>query len=363
MSAAHTQRTLLLELAAEAAASWLGENGRAPGAAPRPLDRRVAAQWADWLRLHPPEEAVRTLAQLAALSADDARREAAAALDQFAPPGAAAGREAALDFLADLPRAAQRGLVRDRAGAWALPPDFAPADADDLLGLLSPLAPRPPAGRPGPTVNGEDVQTRPDALRPSPAVAAPPPAREAAADVGPRVRLSPVVVKLRVLLRCHAVAARARRTAFLFRLAASAGVVLLGLVLGALAGFGVFWAVYNNPNQYAQSYPDYGQTTYYVKGARVSQQEYDYFLATESNLGTAVTAAVAAGLGVLVVFVGSLWLRGRKPTPTPDGGADEQAAAIVRDHPEEVRTWGGPPVLRRPELVAEVLRIEERGGG
>jgi hypothetical protein len=357
MSAAQRQRTLLLELAAEAAASWLGENGRAP------LDRRVAAQWADWLRLHPPEEAVRTLAQLAALSADDARREAAAALDQFAPPGAAAGREAALDFLAALPCAAQRGLVRDRTGAWALPPDFAPAEADDLLRLLSPPAARPPAGRPGPTVNGQDIQTRPDAPHPSSAFGErPPPAREAAAGAAEHVRLSPVVVKLRVLLRCHAVAARARRAAFLLRLAASAGVVLLGLVLGALAGFGVFWAAYNNPSQFAQSYPDYEQTTYYVKGARVTQQEYDYFLATQSNLGTAVTAAVAAGLGVLAVFVGSLWLRGRKPAPAPDGGADEQAAAIVRDHPEEVRTWGGPPVLRRPELVAEVLRIEERGG-
>ena len=346
MSAAHRQRTLLLELAAEAVASSLGENGRA---AARPLDRRVAAQWADWLRLHPPEEAVRTLAQLAALSADDARREAAAALDQFAPPGAAAGREAALDFLAALPRAARRGLARDAAGAWALPPDFAPADADDLLALLSP-----------PAANGEHVQTRPDAPRPPEAVAAAPPTPGAGA--GAPLRPSPVVVKLRVLLRCHAVAARARRAAFLARFAAGAGVVLLGLVLGALAGFGVFWAAYNRPEIYAQSYPEYDETRYYVKGAQVSRQQYDYFLATESNLGTAATAAAAAGLGVLAVFVGSLWLRGRKPAPAPDGGAEDQAAAVVRDHPDEVRVWGGPPVLRRPELVAEVLRIEERGG-
>jgi hypothetical protein len=360
MSAALRQRTLLLELAAEAAASWLGENGRAPESGPMALDRRVAAQWADWLRLHPPDETVRTLAQLAALSADDARREAAAALDRFAPPGAGAGREAALDFLAALPRAAERGLARDPDGTRALPPDFEPANADDLLALLSP----PAAGRPGPAVNGSDIQARPDAPRPLSAFGESAHVREAAgrpADSGERVRPSPLVVKLRVLLRCHAVAARARRTAFQVRLAASAGVVLLGVALGVLAGFGVFGAVYNHPEIYAQSYSDYNQSTYYVKGARVTQQEYDYFLATESNLTTAVTAAVAGGLAVLAAFVGSLWLRGRKPAPTPDGGADEQAAALVRDHPDEVRVWGGPPVLRQPELVAEVLRIEERG--
>jgi hypothetical protein len=40
---------------------------------------------------------------------------------------------------------------------------------------------------------------------------------------------------------------------------------------------------------------------------------------------------------------------------------EEQIKAIVQDHPELVASWGGPAVLREPELVEEVLRIEESG--
>jgi hypothetical protein len=44
-------------------------------------------------------------------------------------------------------------------------------------------------------------------------------------------------------------------------------------------------------------------------------------------------------------------------------GVEEQIAAIVQGHPAAVQEWGGPSVLRRAELVAEVLRIEEQKAG
>ena len=141
-----------------------------------------------------------------------------------------------------------------------------------------------------------------------------------------------------------------------------AAVILLGAVLGALAGLGIFAAVYDNPDQYAQRYydPNSSAYTYFVKGENVTQQRYDYFLATGSNLTSAASASVVVGLTVLAVFVASLWLRGRRVEPDASG-VEEQIAAIVRDHPEAVREWGGPSVLREPYLVAEgacVLKIK-----
>jgi hypothetical protein len=38
----------------------------------------------------------------------------------------------------------------------------------------------------------------------------------------------------------------------------------------------------------------------------------------------------------------------------------EQINAIVAGHPQAVQEWGGPSVLRQPELVAELIRIAER---
>ena len=150
----------------------------------------------------------------------------------------------------------------------------------------------------------------------------------------------------------------------LVRLGKGAAVILLGAVLGVLAGLGVFAAVYDDPEQYTQHYRDPGTDThtYFIKGANASQQQYDYFLATHSNLTTAVSAAVAVGLAVLAVFAGSLVLRARRPEPMTAGAVDEQIAAILCDHAEAVRDWGGPSVLREPHLVAEILRIEEKNG-
>jgi len=42
---------------------------------------------------------------------------------------------------------------------------------------------------------------------------------------------------------------------------------------------------------------------------------------------------------------------------------DEQIEAILKGHPDAVQAWGGPSVLRQPELAHEVLNLVEAGQG
>ena len=176
-----------------------------------------------------------------------------------------------------------------------------------------------------------------------------------------RFRQASVVTKLRVLLRCHAAVRRAARLRLLARAAVFLAAVAAGAALGTLLGVGVFWAVYDDPYRHAQSYRSGFMTTYYIRGEQATQQQYDYFLATNSNHVTALTAAVPAGvaLGLAVPGVVGLVLlvRGRKPPV--HAALEDQIAAVVNGHPEAVHRWGGPSVLREPEMVAEVVRIEE----
>jgi hypothetical protein len=178
-----------------------------------------------------------------------------------------------------------------------------------------------------------------------------------------RFRQSAVVTKLRVLLRCHAAVRRAARLRLLARAAVFLAAMLAGAALGTLLGVGVFWAIYDDPYRHVQSYNVGFGTTYYVRGRQASRQEYDYFLATNSNHPQALMAAIPAGLVLGLAVPGViglvLLLRGRK-APV-NAALEDQIAAIVNGHPEAVHRWGGPSVLRQPEMVAEVVRIEEAG--
>ena len=197
---------------------------------------------------------------------------------------------------------------------------------------------------------------------------APPPlpvldVQKAPADAD-RFRQSSVVTKLRLLLRCHAAVRQAARLRFLTRAAVFLAAVLAGAGLGTLLGVGVFWAVYDDPYRHVQSYrTDPWTTTYYVRGKQVSRQEYDYFLATNSNHPKALMAAIPAGLVLGLAIPAAVGLvllvRGRK-APV-HAALEDQITAIVNGHPEAVHRWGGPSVLRQPEMVAEVVRIEEAG--
>jgi hypothetical protein len=189
-----------------------------------------------------------------------------------------------------------------------------------------------------------------------------PPVALAAPDAD-RFRQSAVVTKLRVLLRCHAAARRAARLRLLARAAVFLAAVLAGAALGTLLGFGVFWAIYDDPYRHVQAYNRGYTTDYYVRGREATRQEYDYFLATNSHPAGALMAAIPAGLilGFAIPGVVGLVLlvRGRK-APV-NAALEDQIAAIVSGHPEAVHRWGGPSVLRQPEMVAEVVRIEEAG--
>jgi hypothetical protein len=365
MSAPVHTRDFLLGLAVEALAPVVpgcaGPADDNQGERPAAFGRRIAERWLGWLRLQPPDEAVRALARLAALAPEEARREAAAALDRLTPDAYPGDRAVALDYLASIPGCVHRSLVLDPvSGSLTLPPGLAPDRPETLLQLL-PAGDPPRRGgwageRPG---KGDGLQTEPTPPDALPALDVPDPRPPGG---GGRYRQSSVVTKLRILLRCHAVARRAALKRLLVRTAVMLGAMLAGGALGGLAGGGVFWAVYRDPHRYAQAYREGMWISYYVKGSKVTQPEYDYFVATNSNEETAVAAGVATGVGVfLAVSVGAWLVTRRRGGAGPDQHLEEQIAAIVKSHPEAVQDWGGPSVLRERDLVEEVLRITEAG--
>src|SRR5438270_12071 len=111
--------------------------------------------------------------------------------------------------------------------------------------------PHDPNGqRPAPDL---ELQTYPNPLPPGPPSIPPAPlVDEPPVEVVEWVRRSPAVTKLRILFRCHQVAAQARSARAAGRAAKAVGVVLLGFALGGLAGLGVFAAIYDNPEREAQ---------------------------------------------------------------------------------------------------------------
>jgi hypothetical protein len=188
--------------------------------------------------------------------------------------------------------------------------------------------------------------------------------REEGVQVAARsIRHPSVVTKLRLLLRAHeavSLATMQRRAfqVFLFflALAVSAG-------LGVLAGLGTFHALHEDTESYTQKYNEYSfNPEYFVRGKKVSRQEYDYFLQTNSNSLKAQLQAVPVGLATFFLLFGVssfLLVRSLRPV-APDGAPlESQIAAIVAAHPEAVHDWGGPAVLRQREMVEELLRIEE----
>jgi hypothetical protein len=175
-----------------------------------------------------------------------------------------------------------------------------------------------------------------------------------------RFRQPPVVTKLALLARCHEVVAASSRRRWLLRGLLLLPILAVAGLLGGLAGQGTFIAVNNDARRHVQEYHEGYDHHYYVKGKKVTRQEYDYFLKTSSNSDEAVTYAVAVGLGVGLILCTALagaallWTRRVRGVEQ----LEEQVRALVEAHPDAVRDWGGPSVLRQRELVEEVLRIE-----
>jgi serine/threonine protein kinase len=103
----------------------------------------IVRRWLEWMRGQPPGLRLSAISELADLPAARARQEAVAAVEPATP---AEDRTAASEYLAALPRMAQRALVLDQSsGAMILPPGQAPDDPRVLLNLLpADVPPCPP---------------------------------------------------------------------------------------------------------------------------------------------------------------------------------------------------------------------------
>jgi hypothetical protein len=173
--------------------------------------------------------------------------------------------------------------------------------------------------------------------------------------------LSPIAVRLRLLSRAHAAGSRGGVKRALLRVVFTVLGVLLSIALGVGVGVAVFWVVYDNPERYTQHYhnPWNGEHTYFVRGQTTTQQAYDYFLQTNANTTGSVLTAVAVGgvLGffALLLILGLTWRSPRNPLHL---AVEQQVAALARDYPDKVKAWGGDVVLRQPDLVEELLRLE-----
>jgi hypothetical protein len=187
----------------------------------------------------------------------------------------------------------------------------------------------------------------PDAMPAAPDVALPP--------------TSTVWTKLYLLLHAHQLAASAARRMLVWRIVLLAAGLTVAIPLGIAAGIGVGTLVYQDPERHAQKYNmGGGAYTYYIRGRQVSQQEYDYYLRTNGNESVAVAAAIPSGIvvGLLTLVVLLLLLRPRKPTVLLS--VEEQIVAITKEHPEAVASWGGPGVLRVPQLIERLLDMQSR---
>src|SRR5436305_1645153 len=109
---------------------------------------RIVERWGEWFRKQPPEVRQQALAELAALPAEEARKEAESILDKLVlEPLAPADREVALSYLSLLPGALDRALPRDiGTGLRSLPATISFDEPQQLLGLLPVNLPPYPVG-------------------------------------------------------------------------------------------------------------------------------------------------------------------------------------------------------------------------
>jgi hypothetical protein len=172
---------------------------------------------------------------------------------------------------------------------------------------------------------------------------------------------STVWTKLYLLMHAHQLAASAGRRLLIWRIVLLVVSLFVAIWLGVLAGLGVGALVYQDPHRYAQVENNWPNGyTYYVRGEKVTKQQYEYYLKTGDNESVAVAAAVPVGLFVALLSLAVLWLLLRPRKPTVFASVEEQIAAITKEHPEAVASWGGPGVLRVPQLIERLLDMQSR---
>jgi len=148
---------------------------------------------------------------------------------------------------------------------------------------------------------------------------------------------SPVTKRLAVLLRCHEAAAGHR--VWLWIWWGIRALVVVGVAIPLCIGIGnaVDYLAFNYLSDYQETWG--GNKTSHRMGVE------------SSIVGWA--AGIGTGLAIALLWAVFEWLWPKRFRPL-----DEQIASLQRDHPAEVRGWGGPAVLREPAAVAELLRLE-----
>jgi serine/threonine protein kinase len=104
---------------------------------------RIVQKWFDWLRGRSPEERQDALAELAALSPEEAKREAEAAIERLAPDARPEDKSLAIEYIAAIPRSLDRALPLELlSDKRELPPTVTFLEQpQDLLPLLPADAP------------------------------------------------------------------------------------------------------------------------------------------------------------------------------------------------------------------------------
>jgi serine/threonine protein kinase len=160
MPAPDPPRGILLDLAAQGLIPVLGgcagalaggpEGGIAGVAVGQVVEKainffgaRIVRTWYDWLRGQPVEVREAAFSELAALSQQEAKQQAEAAIDRLAPDASAEDKSVAVEYLASIPRALDKALPLERAdGKRELPPTVTFLEQPlDLLPLLPADAP------------------------------------------------------------------------------------------------------------------------------------------------------------------------------------------------------------------------------
>jgi hypothetical protein len=193
------------------------------------------------------------------------------------------------------------------------------------------------------------------------------------------VRTSSLGIKLALLERGHAAAARSRLRRRLWMILAFILAVGVGAAVGAISGAGMYQLFYESPppppppprRTDARVADEKGKMHYFIDGQEVDYVQYQVYqqnaprsqpqTQTYPDNSRATAAGLLWGVSIALLFPLLIWLFliRRIGQGGPDGlDLEEQIAAIVRAHPDVVESWGGPIVLRNWDLVRELLALE-----
>ncbi len=164
MSESKESPALLVQLAAEGIAPVIGGCSRVLNSGSRPpslppglptspmkginyFGPHIINRWMAGLGSTSPVDQIETLVQLGSMPVADSRREAALAIDRFAPDASPEDKTMAVEYLSALPLSVRRALVPDKdTGQLTLPPTFPGDQERSWIRLLPPDVPPFPIG-------------------------------------------------------------------------------------------------------------------------------------------------------------------------------------------------------------------------